>query len=203
MEAASLDESYERVKNAALRLFTSKGYVATGIRDIAREADISSATLYHHVSNKEELLVAIIREGFELMTGSAQAALAGQRTPEARLAALVRNHTLVQINEQELARVVDVESRFLSEEANKEVRPLGQAYTDLWRDVLEEGVESGAFDVADTSVARMALIDMCDAPNRWMRRDGRLTPPELADAFVQMALGAVRAKRAPVARITA
>jgi len=202
MESASLDESYDRVKNAALRLFASKGYVATGIRDIARDANISSATLYHHVSNKEELLVAIIREGFEIIIGRANAALAGQRTPEARLAALVRNHTLVEVNEQELARVIDVESRFLSEGASEEVRPLGRAYEDLWRKVLEDGMESGAFSIADVSVARLALIDMCDAPNRWLRPDGRLSPDELAEMFVDMALGAVRARRHPTPRLS-
>ncbi|HEY8641410.1 MAG TPA: helix-turn-helix domain-containing protein, partial [Candidatus Dormibacteraeota bacterium] len=41
---------------AALRLFGTKGYGAVGIREIALEAGISTAALYHYMRTKEDLL---------------------------------------------------------------------------------------------------------------------------------------------------
>ena len=36
-----------RIHEAALRLFAAHGYAATGIRDVARDAGVTTAALYH------------------------------------------------------------------------------------------------------------------------------------------------------------
>ena len=43
----SSPDTEERVRDAALRLFAAHGFEATGIRDFARDAGVSSAALYH------------------------------------------------------------------------------------------------------------------------------------------------------------
>ncbi len=45
-----------RVQRAAVTLFATKGFAATGIRELGAEAGINSATLYHYVGSKESLL---------------------------------------------------------------------------------------------------------------------------------------------------
>lgn len=50
-----------RVQRAAVTLFATKGFAATGIRELGAEAGINSATLYHYVGSKESLLASIIR----------------------------------------------------------------------------------------------------------------------------------------------
>jgi AcrR family transcriptional regulator len=195
--AAEFDETYQQIKAAAVRLFARQGYVATGIRDIAKEAGYSSTALYHHIPNKEELLVDIMRQGFEMQIGNARAALAGERSPEARLAALVRQHVLFETAQQTLATVVTVEYRFLGPEARQNVLPLRNAYEQIWREVIEEGVESGSFDVPDPRLARLAVLEMCAAPETWYRPDGRLSAEEIADVFAEMALDLVRARKKP------
>lgn len=50
--------------NAALRLFAQKGYNATSITAIAREADIAKGLLYNYFDSKEHLLEEVIIEGF-------------------------------------------------------------------------------------------------------------------------------------------
>lgn len=202
-DVKALDQSYERINEAAVRLFARNGYVATGIRDIAREAGISSATLYHHFANKEELLVAIMREGFERQIGNAQAALAGQRTPEAKLVALVRQHVLAETVRQTISNVVTVEYRFLSPDARAQVLPLRDAYDAIWDAVIREGADAGAFDVRDAHLARLAVLEMCGGPGQWYRTDGALTPEEIAETFADMALALVRARRQSGARALA
>ena len=41
--------------------FARDGYAATGIRQLAEEAGLTSAALYHYMGSKEDLLVAIMR----------------------------------------------------------------------------------------------------------------------------------------------
>jgi AcrR family transcriptional regulator len=45
---------------AATRLFTTRGWAATGMRDIAQEAGVATETLYAHFSSKTGLLQRVI-----------------------------------------------------------------------------------------------------------------------------------------------
>ena len=47
------EEKREIILKAATRAFAEKGFAAVGIREIAREAGLNSATLYHYFENKE------------------------------------------------------------------------------------------------------------------------------------------------------
>ena len=49
----------ERVRQAALELFAERGFHGTGIRQLAERAGVSSASLYHYLGTKEDLLVAL------------------------------------------------------------------------------------------------------------------------------------------------
>lgn len=46
--------------NIAAKLFKEKGYSAVTMRDIAQAMDIKAASLYNHISSKQEILVLII-----------------------------------------------------------------------------------------------------------------------------------------------
>jgi len=48
-------DSRKRLVEAALKLFASRGYHATGIADILRESGCKRGTLYYYFSSKEEL----------------------------------------------------------------------------------------------------------------------------------------------------
>jgi TetR/AcrR family transcriptional regulator, regulator of cefoperazone and chloramphenicol sensitivity len=47
-----------RIRDAALRLFGARGVDGTGIRDVAREAGVSSGLVQHHYRSKEALRAA-------------------------------------------------------------------------------------------------------------------------------------------------
>lgn len=49
----------EKIEAAAIRLFTEKGYAATGVQDIADTAGISIGLLYRHYKTKDELFTAL------------------------------------------------------------------------------------------------------------------------------------------------
>jgi AcrR family transcriptional regulator len=48
--------------DAALKVFSRKGYADTRMADIAREADMSYGLVYHYFENKEKLFDAIVEE---------------------------------------------------------------------------------------------------------------------------------------------
>lgn len=50
---------------AALKLFSSQGFRATSMREIAAESGVSVGNLYHHFSNKEEIFQRLIEQYWE------------------------------------------------------------------------------------------------------------------------------------------
>ena len=59
---AGSEDKKARILAEALTLFSTQGYVATSLADIARASDISKAGLLHHYSSKDQLLAAVLDE---------------------------------------------------------------------------------------------------------------------------------------------
>ncbi len=62
------NDKRELLKNTALKLFAGKGYHATSISQIAKEAGISKGLLYNYYESKEELLVALFSDLVDLVS---------------------------------------------------------------------------------------------------------------------------------------
>lgn len=50
----------ERVLEAAKRLFITRGFNASNLREIARQAQVSMGAIYHHFASKEEIYEALL-----------------------------------------------------------------------------------------------------------------------------------------------
>src|SRR5437870_11312632 len=50
----------QAIEDAASDLFRERGYAATSIRDIARALSVQGASLYAHVTSKEDVLWGIV-----------------------------------------------------------------------------------------------------------------------------------------------
>lgn len=58
---AMREESRASILNAALKLFSKRGFENTSISDIAREAEISKGLMYNYFKSKDELLVQTLQ----------------------------------------------------------------------------------------------------------------------------------------------
>ncbi len=52
----------KQILDAALRLFSEKGFARTSVRDIAQVAGITDAAIYYHFASKRDLFEALIEE---------------------------------------------------------------------------------------------------------------------------------------------
>jgi AcrR family transcriptional regulator len=77
----------ERVVAAAAKLFLGKGYGTTGMDAIAKEADVSKATVYSYYQDKASLFAEVMMQMCDEMGGHDLEALAGD-SPAATLNAV-------------------------------------------------------------------------------------------------------------------
>lgn len=192
-----------RVREAAVRLFARRGFAATGLRDLAAEADLTAAGLYHYIGTKEDLLVEIMRSTTEPLLDAA-VNLPAERPPEWRLAALVEAHVWVHGARPLACLVSDTELRALHGERRARVLELRDAYEERWRQVVGDGQRRGRFEVPDVQVAATGLLQLATGVAHWYAPTGRLALAELCAMHADLALAAVRARagRRPIRRAT-
>jgi AcrR family transcriptional regulator len=80
----------ERLLEAAIGLFAKKGYSATGLREIVREAGVSVAMVNYHFGSKQALLEAILDRLFQSLYKVAEEILTGDEPPELKLRRFLR-----------------------------------------------------------------------------------------------------------------
>lgn len=186
------------IEDAASSLFRTHGYAGTSVREIARALDIQGASLYAHVTSKQDVLWAIVERMATRFETAAEAASTGAAAipvvgPGSRLAALVRAHIGVVTDDLERASVFVHEWRSLDGDRRVEIARRRDAYEARFRTVIREGIATGTFAPVDPVAAGAFLLTAMNGLVSWYRADGRLTPAALADAYADLALRAVLA----------
>ena len=96
-----------------------------------------------------------------------------------------------------LTRVVNAEFRgALQKNQLATIRKIRHEISSVVREVLEEGVASGAFKVNNVHGATIALLRLVDVSS-WFNPAAGMSPDELADVFVDLSLAMLRASDTP------
>ncbi|MBU7599818.1 TetR/AcrR family transcriptional regulator [Streptomyces sp. P38-E01] len=189
-------DAARRLLIAAVEAFAERGFHATTTRDIAGRAGMSPAALYIHYKTKEELLHRISQVGHERSLSLLRDAAAGRGGPSDRLAAAVGAFGRWHAEQHTTARVVQYELSALSPDHYAEIVALRRRTEAVVRDLVEEGVRAGEFEVLDARATALAMLSLCLDVARWYRPGGRRTPEEIGDFYADLALRMVLAPRA-------
>jgi AcrR family transcriptional regulator len=177
----------QRVHGAALALFGKKGFANTSVRDIAKAAGISSASLYHYMPAKEDLLVAVTLSAMRPLIEPARAIHESGRVAEWRLARLVHHHVTMHTETKAVWDVVDEEWRRFDARRRAPIVAYRDEYQAMWFSAISDGFEAGVFSGDDPRTATFAVLGMCSSVYKWFAKGGRLSVGEVADQYVRLA----------------
>jgi AcrR family transcriptional regulator len=62
------ERSQKQILDAALKLFSHRGYGATSVNDIAEKAGLSKGNVYHHFADKETIFRALLDQYFQAIS---------------------------------------------------------------------------------------------------------------------------------------
>ena len=183
----------QAIEDVASDLFRERGYAATSIRDIARALSLQGASLYAHVTSKEDVLWGIVDRAatrFEAAADRAEAEAATRRPgdPAEALAALVRAHVDVLTGDVDEAGVFVHEWRALGPERRSAILARRDAYERRFRAHIEDGVAVGVFSMTDPGVAASTLLGALNGTATWYDPEGRLSAARIADHLVDLSL---------------
>jgi AcrR family transcriptional regulator len=177
------DSRQPQVLDAAARLFRTRGFDGTSMRDIANEVGMQPGSLYCHFETKEALLVAVYVKGVQQISDAVQGMVDRHVDPWDRLEAACIAHLEAILHDDDYAQVVvrvrpadvPVVDRSLVELRNQ----YEALFTGLIRDLpLSRNT--------DRRVLRLMLMGALNWSQTWYRPGGRLNPRAIARKFIAL-----------------
>lgn len=183
----------QAIEDVASDLFREHGYAGTSIRDIARALSVQGASLYAHVTSKEDVLWAIVHRAatrFEVAADAAQSAAEARRPgdPAEALASLIRSHVEVLTADVDEASVFVNEWRALEPMHRASILERRDRYQGRFRKRIEDGIAVGAFAMTDSSIAATTILSALNGISAWYDPAGRLSAGRIADHLVELSL---------------
>jgi AcrR family transcriptional regulator len=183
------------ILDAAVDNFQRLGYHGTSMRDIARDAEITVASIYHHFPSKQRILQDImIRVLSDVISLTRGALMRAASTPTEQLDAVMHAWILFHTSRRTEALIGASEIRSLDEVGLRLVVALRDEQERMFRDIVERGVAEGEFATPYPREAVRAIINMGYSIAAWYRPGGELTPEEMAERYAVLALGTVAGK---------
>ncbi|WP_426624977.1 TetR/AcrR family transcriptional regulator [Leifsonia sp. McL0607] len=175
------------ILEVAVAAFNEHGYDATSIGMLAERLGLSKSAIYHHVASKDELLALALDEALDGLEGAMRAAEEASGTAAERLALVLRQAVLV------LADRLPYVTLLLRVRGNTDVERAAlqrrRAFDHAVAALVVEARDEGALRAdADPAVVARLLFGMINSLTEWYDPSGALTPDDLADTILALAL---------------
>jgi AcrR family transcriptional regulator len=178
-ETDEVESTGDRLLVLAAELFRERGYGATTTRELSNRLGLKKASLYHHISSKEDLLFEISVESLKRISTVVQAAC--ESVPEEqRLTALVDAHVMTALADRDMHTTMLVEMRALSPDRKAEVLAKRNAYEQYIESVIQVDQLAGRVrsDISPRYLT-LSLLNLLNWTIFWYDPDGDFTLPEI------------------------
>ena len=168
------------ILRAAGREFRSRGFVETGMRDIAEAAELSPANLYNYFQGKDEILFFCQDSSLDRMMASLERARQAKTGAAARLRLVIVSHLRCLLDEVEgsaahllTSALPPSQQRYLV--AKRDRYELGV------RNLIASGMRAGEFVSGDAPLVTRAMLGALNWSVQWFRANGPMTAEEIAE----------------------
>jgi AcrR family transcriptional regulator len=184
----------ERILEEAVKLFYERGFNGTTLDDIAGKLGVTKPFIYTHFRSKVELLEAICRPTIEMSLEAISKAAQREGRASDRLFQGVVDFSKVVLQRQANIAVYFREEKSFSEAGLADINALRKRFDRVLSELLEEGISTGEFEIADIRVAALAIGGMVSWAYTWYQPAGRLSIDDVGAELARFALEMVRAR---------
>jgi len=189
----------QRIVEAAVQVFTRKGYSDAGMEDIALAAATSKGGVYFHFPSKQALFLHLLDRLTGQLIERTESALAGQADPIARADAALRVVLSTFGAHRGLTRLFLVEALGAGPEFSGRILAIHSQFSDLIKHHLDDAAAQGAIPPLDSAVAALVWFGALNqVVTRWALLEA---PGRLEDSYPPLRSLLLRSIGVPAARI--
>lgn len=167
------DAKRHRIVEAAIQIFSQKGYHRTKVQDITHALGISTGTFYIYFGNKRDLFVEVVDHVFRTILGEAAKAIMDEEDLLQRM--VVRGRVFY----ENYSKYNEILNQLRAEMAGEDEWPqekIKKAYHDLTRPVIKDiqrGIDTGLYRKMDADLLAYALTGIIEVMSLRMTIDNK------------------------------
>ena len=187
------ESTRERILDAALDVFSRKGYHDARLDEIVEESHTSKGSIYFHFPNKERLFLALVEKFANLIERRVIEAIQGHDSPMAKVEAALEATLQTFGKYRRPAKVLLVQAAGLGSVFEQKRMEVNDRFAGLIKTYLDEAVHAGEIGPIDTDVIAYAWMgSIYHLTIRWVYT-GEPEPDRIVETLVPMLLRSVNA----------
>lgn len=194
-EAADTTDRMLQILAESARLFASKGYDGTSMRDIAEACGISKSLLYHHFTDKDEIYARIALGSTQRLYEFVLDRLPENGTPPARVCAFMT--ATADYFQRYRSNWIASTAAFWSDpeiRRHKERMMWRDRYEGLIRQLIQDAIDAGDFRAVDVPLTGRLVLSALNWMHRWYKPDKGMTPAQIAESYFDLIFTGLKAR---------
>lgn len=179
---------WEDILAASAIVFREKGYDAASLEDIAERVGMWKGSLYHYISSKQDLLLAVVEPIADTLLDEVRLlSKNNDMTASAKLLRLSEVHS--EVIEHNFNYVAVYLQEIAGRGRSKDWDRRDHEYVQLIADIIADGVKAGEFSKdLDPSLASHAFLGGLNWMTRWYKPRRGSSPQVLAKSVTEIML---------------
>ena len=182
----------QEIIRTAANLFKERGYSAVTMRDLAAAMGIKAASLYNHISSKQELLKEIIIDIAEEFTRGMNHIRSSDFDTLKKLRDIIALH--VRITSQNTDGMASLNNDWMHlEEQLDYYLELRHTYETNCREIIMEGIEQGDLKNENPEIILFSILTTLRSLYLWIPKKEDLNADELAHSLCELLIEGISA----------
>jgi len=171
----------------AARMFNEAGYERTSLTEIARAFNITKASLYYYIENKEDILFSISKASLDGLKNSLDATRAGHACGRDQLLAFLTEY--IKLMQTDFGKCLVTSNKMaLSEESRGILREDRKLIDEAVRSIISGGVDDGSLVSSSPKFTTFAIFGAINWMCFWHREGDGFSNEEITERFLQFFL---------------
>ncbi len=184
-------ETRERILEAAVNVFASKGYHDTKVDDIVTESNTSKGSFYFYFPSKQDIFLALVDTFADLLEGRLLNRLSQEPSGMARMDTALRICLETFGQYRGLAKIALVQATGLGTAFEEKRRAVNDRFIGIIKENLDQAAADGSIPALDTNVAAVAWMGaLNEIVMRWVHT-GQPDPEAALPALRRLLLQSV------------
>lgn len=164
----------EEIIKTAAALFKKRGYNAVSMRDLAFEMDIKAASLYNHISGKQEILSLLILEVAEAFSSGMDRIKSQQISNVEKIKKLIELHIDITIEHSGGLASLNNDWMHLEGPSLEFFINMRDDYEEDFRTIIKEGITVGELRPYHPEVVLFSILSTLRTLYLWHEKRGKL-----------------------------
>lgn len=177
----------EEIIRVAADLFKKKGYSAVTMRDLAKAMGIKAASLYNHISSKQEILSNIIISLAEMFTAGILEIKGTDINTIEKLKRIIALHVKITTHNQNGMASLNNDWMHLEDKLDY-YQKIRLEYEDIFRSIIEDGIAKGEIKDCKSDVMLFSVLSTLRSLYIWIPKKEELDANELANDLAAVLL---------------